>query len=220
MALARGRWTVHTLAARTRRGHSAILLPTIERALGSQGWRVTDLDGLGVVVGPGSFTGIRVGIATMAGLARAVGKPMFAYNSLEVRAMALEHAGATVVPLLDARKGEVYGAAYRGGEPVIEPCAATPEEFADQLATRIPEGPMLACGGGARLYQPLFEERLPGRFTLAAGTGDQPGVAAMAIDVVERLLTGVQPPEGVLEPIYLRRSQAEKSLSQADKSLS
>lgn len=211
MALAHGRWAVHVLATRTRRGHSAILLPTIDRALENLGWRVTDLDGFGVVVGPGSFTGIRVGIATVAGLARAVGKPVFGYGSLDVRARALTHADATVVPMLDARKGEVYGAAFRDGTPVIEPIAASPEEFAETLASAVPRGRLLACGGGARLYRNLFEERLPGRFELAAGAGDQPGVAGMAIHVVERLLKGEQPTADGLEPIYLRRSQAEKS---------
>ncbi len=209
LALAHGDWAVAVSTARTRRGHSALLLPAIERMLDQQGWSVTDLDGIGVVVGPGSFTGIRVGLATVLGLARAAGIPAFAYGSLRVRAMALQGAGDPVVPILDARKGEVYGAVYVGDHPRLAPCAATPADFAAAVAAAVPDGPLRACGGGARLYRARFEDRLGARFTLAGGAGDGPGVAAMAVDVAARVARGESPREGELSPVYLRPSQAE-----------
>jgi tRNA threonylcarbamoyladenosine biosynthesis protein TsaB len=210
LALAHGSWVVSTLSCRTRRGHSAILLPAIDRHLRRQGWTAADLDAVGVVVGPGSFTGIRVGIATIDGLARAAGIPAFGFGSLWVRSRALAGGDAAVVPLLDARKGEVYGAAWRGDEPLIEPIAAAPEQFADLLAEHLPTGPLLACGGGARLYLDLFRERLGARFEVAAGAGDAPGVAGMALDLVRRVEAGEVPADGGLEPVYLRPSQAEQ----------
>lgn len=214
LALAHGDWVVSQLSCRTRKGHSAVLLPAIHRHLQRQGWSVTDLDAFGVVAGPGSFTGIRVGIATILGLARAARRPVFGYGSLYVRALALRGASAAVVPILDARKGEVYAAAYHGGEERIAPCAIAPEILASSLARTFPDGTVLACGGGARLYGPLFEASLGSRFVLAAGAGDAPGVGAMALDLVRRLRKGEHPPAGGVEPIYLRPSQAEQGAAQ------
>ncbi len=212
LALAQGDWAVSTLTCRTRRGHAGILLPQIERQLAQQGWDVGDLEGFGVVVGPGSFTGVRVGIATVAGLARATGKPAFAYGSLAVRAMALRGAADPVVPILDARKGEVYGAAYLGDRVLLEPRAAAPADFADALAAAAPEGVLIGVGGGARLYAARFAERLGDRFRTAAGRGDMPGIAEMAVDVARRVEAGERPDGEDLAPVYLRPSQAELTL--------
>ena len=209
LALAHGDWVVSQLTCRTRRGHSAILLPAIHRHLSRQQWSVRDLDALGVVTGPGSFTGIRVGIATILGLARAVDRPVFAYGSLHVRAMALHGAVDPVVPVLDARKGEVYSAAYVGGEERLAPIAARPEDMARTLAETFPGERILACGGGARLYRDVFEQHLGARFLVAAGAGDGPGAAAMALDLAGRVARGERPDGDTAEPIYLRPSQAE-----------
>jgi len=210
LALACGDWIVSTLTQRTRRGHSAILLPAIELHLRQQGWRVDDLDGIGVVVGPGSFTGVRVGIATVLGLCRAAGIPAFGYGSLEVRAMSLRHAGPPVAPILDARKGEVYGAAYHGGREILTSCTTTPASFAAELGRAIPEGPILVCGGGARLYRDLLAEHVGDRLHLASGAGDAPGIAEMAVDIVRRLEAGERPSPDALQPEYQRPSQAEQ----------
>jgi tRNA threonylcarbamoyladenosine biosynthesis protein TsaB len=211
LALAHGDWVVSQLSCRTRKGHSAVLLPAIHRHLQRQGWSVTDLDAFAIVAGPGSFTGIRVGIATVLGLARAARRPVFGYGSLHVRSLALQGAASPVVPILDARKGEVYAAAYHEGEERIAPCAVAPEVLAPSLAATFPDGTVLACGGGARLYRSLFEDHLGSRFVVAAGSGDAPGVGAMALDVVQRLRRGEKPPAGGVDPIYLRPSQAETS---------
>jgi len=209
-ALAQGDWVVSQLTCRTRKGHSAILLPAIDRHLALQGWSVSEIDAFGVVTGPGSFTGIRVGIATILGLSRAYRRPVFAYGSLHVRSMALLGAAEPVVPVLDARKGEVYAAAYVGGVERVAPCAARPEDLARTLAYTFPEGRVLACGGGARLYRELFEQHLGSRFVVASGAGDGPGAAAMALDLAGRVARGEHPDEDTIEPIYLRPSQAEK----------
>jgi tRNA threonylcarbamoyladenosine biosynthesis protein TsaB len=215
LALAHGDWVVSRLSCRTRKGHSAVLLPAIHRHLQRQGWSVKDLDAFGVVAGPGSFTGIRVGIATILGLARAAERPVFGYGSLYVRSLALQGADDPVVPILDARKGEVYAAAYQGGEERIAPRAVDPEALASSLARTFPDQTVLACGGGARLYRTLFGGHLGSRFVIAAGAGDAPGVGAMALDLVRRLRRGEQPPAGVLEPIYLRPSQAETAAARS-----
>ena len=209
LALAQGNWVVSVLACRTRRGHSGLLLPQIDQLLEQQGWRPADLDGFGVVVGPGSFTGIRVGIATVAGLARAMERPAFGYGSLEIRAMALRGLPGLQAPVLDARKGEVYAAAYRDDEIRIPAAATPPGEFAEALARAAGGETVWVSGGGARLYADLLEKALGQRLRIAGGRGDMPGVAEMAVHLAGRIAAGEQPADDALAPVYLRASQAE-----------
>ncbi len=209
LALAHGDWTVSLLACRTRRGHSGLLLPQIDQLLDQQGWHPSDLDGFGVVVGPGSFTGIRVGIATVAGLARAMGRPAFGYGSLQVRALALRGLPGLQCPVLDARKGEVYAAAYRDGEVRIPPAAVAPSRFAAALDEAAGRETVWASGGGARLYADLLREVLGDRLRIAGGRGDLPGAAEAAVHLAGRVAAGEVPADGALAPVYLRASQAE-----------
>jgi tRNA threonylcarbamoyladenosine biosynthesis protein TsaB len=209
LALAHGDWAVAVTVCRTRRGRTLSLLSTLEQMLEQQGWSVRELDGLGVVIGPGSFTGLRVGIATAQGLARAAGLPVFGYNSLQVRALALAGSADPVMPVLDARMGEIYGAVYAGERPLVPPCTAEPGAFAATVAAAVPEGPVRACGAGARLYREGLEAVLGERLVLASGPGDHPGIAALAVEVAARVARGDVPREDELTPLYQRASQAE-----------
>lgn len=93
--------------------HSTLLAPAIKTLLGKARMRVKDLDGFCISVGPGSFTGLRIGVTTVKGLAYATGKPIAAVPTLDVIAEnAARHVGA-ICPVLNARKGKVYAAIYR-----------------------------------------------------------------------------------------------------------
>src|SRR5262245_28797949 len=93
--------------------HSERLMVAVDRLLQDCGWSMSDLDGLAVSVGPGSFTGLRVGIATVKGLALAMSLPVAPVPTLDALASALPFADVPVCPVLDARKGEVYLSCYR-----------------------------------------------------------------------------------------------------------
>src|SRR5437773_907699 len=88
--------------------HSERLMATIDRLLVDAGWSVRDLEGLAVSVGPGSFTGLRIGLSTVKGLALALAIPIAAVPTLDAMAAMLPFAALPVVPVLDARKREVY----------------------------------------------------------------------------------------------------------------
>lgn len=95
------------------RVHAETLIGLIDRAMATAGWSKTELDLVACGVGPGSFTGVRVAVATAKGIALGLGKPLVGVGSLEAMASAARAtAGQIVVPLLDARKGEVFWAAY------------------------------------------------------------------------------------------------------------
>ena len=96
--------------------HSVNLLPMIDNAFQSTGLTIQDMDRLAVVVGPGSFTGVRLGVSTVKGLAHGAGKPCVAVNALEAMAAGISGFSGVVCPIQDARAGQVYGAAFSAGE--------------------------------------------------------------------------------------------------------
>lgn len=92
--------------------HSEKLMPLVEAAFTLTGWEPTDVDVYGVVEGPGSFTGLRIGVATVKGLAQAAGKPVTGVGTLDVLAMNVPFFQGVTAPILDARRGQVYGALF------------------------------------------------------------------------------------------------------------
>src|SRR5262245_25257207 len=92
--------------------HSERLMAMVDRLLGDCGWKADRLEGLAVSIGPGSFTGLRVGLATVKGLALALDLPVVAVPTLDALASNIPFADAPVCPILDARKAEVYLSLY------------------------------------------------------------------------------------------------------------
>jgi tRNA threonylcarbamoyladenosine biosynthesis protein TsaB len=117
-----------------RAPHSERLMGAIDRLLTDAGWTVRDLEGLAVSVGPGSFTGLRIGLSTVKGLALALGIPVAAVPTLDAMASLLPFAALPVCPVLDARKREVYASLYRwdsgGMRRVWDYVAVAPAELA------------------------------------------------------------------------------------------
>src|SRR2546425_10061626 len=128
--------------------HSERLMGAIDRLLTDAGWTVRDLEGLAVSVGPGSFTGLRIGLSTVKGLALALSIPIVAVPTLDAMAALLPFAALPVCPVLDARKREVYASLYRwdglGMRREWEYLAIAPGD----LARRLHE-PVIVVGDGA-----------------------------------------------------------------------
>lgn len=117
------------------RSHAQNLLPMVSQCLDAAGVSLSDLDAIAVTLGPGSFTGVRIGLSVAQGLAFGAGLPLIGKNSLEVMAVAALHddTNATVVTCLDARMSEVYWAAYAMSGGVMteraRPAVCSPETF-------------------------------------------------------------------------------------------
>jgi tRNA threonylcarbamoyladenosine biosynthesis protein TsaB len=126
-------------AAQVTRGprHAEVLAPSIEFVCRQAGVALRDVDVIAVDIGPGLFTGLRVGIATANGLAQALGKPMVGVPSLDLLAHAMRHAGNDIVTVIDARRSEVYAARYgvtaEGVKRVMEPTVLPPAELLDAM---------------------------------------------------------------------------------------
>ena len=117
--------------------HSERLMAAIDQLLTDAGWTARDLEGIAVTVGPGSFTGLRVGLSTVKGLALALSIPVAAVPTLDAMAAMLPFAALPVCPVLDARKREVYASLYRwdglGMRRHWEYLAIAPDDLARRL---------------------------------------------------------------------------------------
>ena len=186
---------------------SGRLLECVDVVLTGAGLTVTDLEGFGVAVGPGSFTGLRIGAATVKGLALATGKPVAGFSSLATLAMNLPWACFPVCPMFDARKGEVYAALYdcRGlPETLLADCVVSPAAFLDRITDAT-----IFIGEGAIRYRELIETRLGERAHFAPPYANSPRASSGAQLARDLLLRGQDIPLATLAPLYIRPSEAE-----------
>lgn len=188
--------------------HSERLLPAIDRMLQEAGVGLRDLSGLAVSIGPGSFTGLRIGLSTVKGLAYATGLPVVGVPTLEALAWSVAFARAQICPVLDARKEEVYAALFRHeGDALVrimEDSALAPEALCAKIRR-----PTIFLGDALAVYGDLFRRLLAERMLLppASQRGARP--ACVAERGRERLLRGERDPVASLVPRYLRPSEAE-----------
>ena len=188
--------------------HSERLMSTVDRVLKDIGIAIADMDGFAVAIGPGSFTGLRIGLAAIKGLAFATGKPVAAVPTLKALAWNLPHASHPVCPLLDARKNEVYAALYQYEElrlVQLMPEATIPLA---EIADRIP-GTVLFTGEASHLYRQSLEKAFADRAFFAPRTACLPSAAAVAEIGLGMLRNGEQIEPDSLTPLYIRRPEAE-----------
>lgn len=139
----------HTPAEGERPGHAAQLLPLAQSLLSAAGLTFADVQRIGVGTGPGTFTGLRIGVATARALAQGTGAELVAVPTLAVLADAAARDGhdGPVLAVLDARRGEAFAAAHRDGAELLAPAAVRPEGLPALLA--VAPGPWRAVGDGA-----------------------------------------------------------------------
>jgi tRNA threonylcarbamoyladenosine biosynthesis protein TsaB len=193
------------------RKHSERLVPAIEFLLDLHKLKPQELDGLAVDIGPGSFTGLRVGLATMKGLAFSLNKPLVGVDSMEVMAQNLASATGLLAPVLDARKGQIFAALFRGqgkGLPVrvSEDWVLDPIELAGKISE-----PVLLFGEGARAYQEVLRASLGNRAGFAPAGTDQLRAYHLARLARPLLLAGQGRDPDQWAPNYLRLSDAERT---------
>lgn len=204
-----------------KRNHSEIIMPLVEEALLSSDLMPESIALFAVSGGPGSFTGLRIGVSTIKGLAQAVEKPVVAVPTLDALAWNVANTDAIVCPIMDARRAQVYTSVYSWqGEDCVRlmPYSAL---HIEELITHLNsyKKTVTFVGDGAPVYRSLLEERMGKqavfvppyltyqRASVIAHIGQKEAKAGNAIHYKD------------LKPFYLRQSQAEQKLKQKEETL-
>ena len=193
--------------------HSERLLPAIHAVLEAADLRIGDVEGFATGLGPGSFTGLRIALATAKGLVIGTGRPLVGVPTLDALAANMTPA-PLLCPMLDACKGEVYASIYRSApDGTIEKEAGefsiAPEQLMTEPILQSEAGPVTFLGSGARLYADRIRQKLGGRAVFAPPERDYPRAAVVGRIGREELLAGRAHDPGRLAPLYVRASDAE-----------
>ncbi|CCH35089.1 tRNA (adenosine(37)-N6)-threonylcarbamoyltransferase complex dimerization subunit type 1 TsaB [Actinosynnema sp. NPDC047251] len=176
------------------KAHGELLTPHVQEAMAEAGYSLSDLDAIVCGAGPGPFTGLRVGLVTAAALGQALNRPVYPVPTPD--AIALDaNTGAPLLVATDARRKEVYWAAYdAAGRRTDGPHVDRPAE----VLAKLPNRPRQAAGEGARIYADVLE--------LPLVDAVHPSPVSLVAAAAEELLAGARP--AALTPLYLRRPDA------------
>ncbi len=195
----------------TQGSHNRYLLKNIDLCLKSAGVQLGDIDGIAVALGPGSFTGLRIGISTAKTLAWANQLPIFGIPTLDALALNVASTTYQVCPILDAKKNEIYCRLYEatGGYPkaITENMVLSPKEL-----VKLIERPTFFFGNGWFLYGSVLKEKLADRALTLPPHFHTPRASNAASLALLRLKQGEKDNPASLKPIYVRPSEAELNL--------
>jgi len=206
--------------------HSERLMTEINHLLQQSGLTAHDIDIFGVAIGPGSFTGLRIGLSTAKGFSYATGKPIVSVPTLEAFAWNFPYCSHPVCIMLDARKGEVYAALFQwtgdGFIKLMSEASVKAEKLMEQLTSDISPLPssksgekgfgeerIVFAGEGALLYKNKIKEMIREKAVFAPPEKMVPSPANVASAGIQKALKGEFSEPVSLVPIYIRRSEAE-----------
>ena len=191
--------------------HSQTIMSMAEAMLQSCGYTAKDLGAVAVAAGPGSFTGVRIGVAAAKGLAWGAELPCYGISTLEAMAKNLGVYGGLVVPVMDARRSQVYNALFRAEQGVLtrltEDRAIALEELGKELENE--KNPIFLVGDGSTLCYNTLKEALP-NLVLPPEHRMHQRAAGVGLVAAEMIARGEPGDAATLEPNYLRLSQAER----------
>lgn len=191
-----------------RVAHAERLMPSIQWLLDFSQTPVKDIDAFAVSIGPGSFTGLRIGLSTAKGLSYAAKKPLVAVRTLDAFARTIPYCAYTICPMLDARRNEVYAAMYKWEErqcvKIMQETAINPEELLKMINV-----PVVIMGDGAKSYRELITATLKDNAIYAPLSNMTPSASAVGEIAIEQIKQGITTDPVSLTPYYIRKSEAE-----------
>ncbi len=193
---------------RVQTGHSQKLLSLIDWSLSQAGMGVKQLDCLAVSLGPGSFTGLRIGLATAKGICLAQELPLIGIPTLDGLAFGFPLSSFPICPLLDARRGEVYAAIYYREEGRLERKSSWLVLGIEELGSRIEEKTVF-LGEGVRVYREELRKELGERAVFAPEEWSEPSPVNIARLAKDRFEVEGRGDLDDIEPLYLRRPPAK-----------
>ena len=194
----------------TGRNHSEILLPAIDHACSQLKLKISDIDLFACTAGPGSFTGLRVGVSTMKGLLLASGKPAAGVSSLTALALNINEKTGLICSVMDAGRGQVYTAYYRRNDQGILNQIGQEKVLDPQEVLRDIDQDIIMVGDGAIKYGALLTEN-SGRVRIASGMQQYIRASAVGILGREKYARNELLNPDTFVPIYLRSADARPS---------
>lgn len=188
--------------------HAERLLPSIKTLLDNIGTKLEHIDGFALAIGPGSFTGLRIGLSTIKGLAWSLNKKVVGISTLEALAMNLPYSDKQICPLLDARKKEVYAAVYKCNNNwptcIMPDTAISPDNLINQI-----KEPTIFLGDGIKVYGNLIKDMLKDMAVIAPAHLWQIKASSVGLLAWKKFKYGnIDSPESI-RLNYLRPSEAE-----------
>lgn len=217
-----------------KKTHSENLMPMIEGAFNSVNVTPGDMDVFGVTVGPGAFTGLRIGISTIKGMAESLGKPVVGLSALEVLAAGVPPTDRIICPILDAQRNQVYAGFYQYQQSpdsidhdypskeavltVLRETEVIKIQDLIEIGARL-NRKILFVGDGVNLHEEALSEGLGEAFEKGFFAHRIPRASVVGELTEKKFLEGKSYGAEQLKPIYLRKSQAEVQFDQHQKSL-
>lgn len=195
---------------KNRLTHSETLMPMIDSVLKIYGRDIKDVELIAVNAGPGSFTGVRIGVATAKGLADGLGIKCASVSTLESLAYNMKGVGGVICPLMDARRGQFYNALFKGTKRLCPDRAVSAEELSAEIDGI--KGTVTLCGDGANVFAGLYNGKK--RLVIASPVSLDQNALSTAICGYEAYKKGLCMTSADLKPVYLRMSQAERMKNQ------
>ncbi|MBO5327282.1 MAG: tRNA (adenosine(37)-N6)-threonylcarbamoyltransferase complex dimerization subunit type 1 TsaB [Clostridia bacterium] len=209
VALCRDETPIASFHVKNGNTHSETLLPMVEAVLKTAGFTVDDIDLFACSVGPGSFTGVRIGVATIKGLAFGKNKPCIGVSTLEALALNAVPFDGIICPVMNARRGQVYNALFRyEGDALVRLCpdrALSALELDAEMAEK--DKPFALVGDGVEEMTRVAVKTAPKRISPLLTDQNAVSVARCAY---RAFLNGQRGTDAELNPIYLRLPQAER----------
>lgn len=193
--------------------HSERLMTEIEHCLKRAELSISNIDVFAVAIGPGSFTGLRIGLSTVKGFSYAVGKPIVAVPTMEALAWNFPYSEYPVCTLLDARKREVYAAVFKwekdGFVRLVKETVSNPEDFLNNLSDLSGYDKFIFAGEGADLYEKNIVKHFAEKAVFASPDKMVPLPSNVAMLGFQKALNKDFSEPVNLAPLYIRKSEAE-----------
>lgn len=187
--------------------HSVLLFPLIENLFNTLDLSVEDIDAVAVSGGPGSFTGLRIGVAAAKGIAQGRNLKFIGISSLDAMAFMQLGFEGYIVPIMDALRDNVYTALYRFEKGRLIRMSDYEALHIDELIERVKGERVLFCGDAVKIHKNKLDDN---NFYLSTNTSSLPRASALGEIALLRLMEGIEDDIFTFSPIYIRKSQAER----------
>jgi len=193
-----------------KKKHSSILVPAIKDLLKTMGLKMEEINGIAISIGPGSFTGLRIGLCVAKGLCYARSLPLLGITTLDAMAFPLKEIPYLICPVLESKKDEIYDVVFRGGDSLHRVMDYKCEDIQSLLVRLSPlKEKIIFLGDGIKKYRDIIKEKIGKDALFIDSQLNLPVATSIAFLGLNKLKKGEKDDISTITPFYLRKSQAE-----------